>query len=173
MLSQWTGLRWRAIPTPHGISSGGYTGTNTTATSRTCAGSPSVEKPGVVPSTPGHAGRYYYWSPEGGSDPMNTPKDPTRGNPPTSHVSYLQQRCQDCQVSEEATKLSLREKLREKTYDSLFGKWVGWCSERDADPISCPTGLVVNFLAHLFEQGYQYRSLKFLPLSYLIHAWEG
>ena len=30
-------------------------------------------------------------------------------------------------------------------------------SERVADPISCPIGEVVNFLAHLFEQGYQYK----------------
>ena len=47
-----------------------------------------------------------------------------------------------------------------KSYNSLFQKWVGWCKERDSDPISGPTSEVANFLAHLFELGYQYRSLN-------------
>ena len=85
----------------------------------------------------------------------------TRSNPNTSRVGYLRQRYKDCQISEGATKLFLaswRQKSS-KTYDSLFGKWISWCSERDCDPISCPIGEVVNFLAHVLEQGYQYRSI--------------
>ena len=55
-----------------------------------------------------------------------------------------------------------------KSYNPLFGKWVGWCSERNADPISCPIGEALNFLSHLFEQGYQYRSLNaYTQLSHL------
>ena len=90
----------------------------------------------------------------------HSPREPSRGNSPTSRVGYLRQRYKDCQISEGATKLLLaswRQKSS-KTYDSLFGKWTSWCSERDSDPLSCPIGEVVNFLAHLFEQGYQYRS---------------
>ena len=78
-------------------------------------------------------------------------------------MDYLRQRYKDCQVSEGATKLLLvswRQKSS-KTNDSLFGKWVRWCCERDSDPISCPLGKVVNFLADLYEQGYQYRSINF------------
>ena len=32
--------------------------------------------------------------------------------------------------------------------------------ERDTDPVSCPINDVVNFLAELFQKGYQYRSLN-------------
>ena len=32
--------------------------------------------------------------------------------------------------------------------------------ERDCDLISCPIGEVINFLAHFFEQCYQYRSIN-------------
>ena len=139
------------------------TGTNTAAASRACAGSPSVESPGVVPSAPGDAGGDTTTDPpEGGSDPTHTPRDHAGGNPPTSRVGYLRQRYHDCQISEEATRLLLaswRQKSS-KSYDSLFGKWVGWCSTRGTDPISCPIGEVVYFLAQLFEQGYQYRSLN-------------
>ena len=43
---------------------------------------------------------------------------------------------------------------------SLASGSARWCCERDSDPISCPLGEVVNFLADLYEQGYQYRSIN-------------
>ena len=77
-------------------------------------------------------------------------------------MEYLRGRYKEQQLSEKATELMLaswREKSS-KAYDSQFQKWIGWCSKRSADPISCPIGEVVNFLADLFSQGYQYRSLN-------------
>ena len=100
--------------------------------------------------------------PEEGYDSGHTPREPPRGNPTSSRVGYLRQRYKNCHISEGATKLLLaswRQKSS-KTYDSLFGKWIGWCTERDSDPISGPIGEVVNFLAHLYVQGYQYRSIN-------------
>ena len=47
-----------------------------------------------------------------------------------------------------------------KSYDSLFTKWHSWCRERDADPFSGPIINVVNFLATLHKQGYQYNSIN-------------
>ena len=47
-----------------------------------------------------------------------------------------------------------------KSYDSLFNKWVCWCNEQNADPVSGPISDVVNFLADLFKQGYEYKSLN-------------
>ena len=54
---------------------------------------------------------------------------------------------------------SLREKSS-KTYESQFQKWISWCSALSVNPISCPVSEVVNFMADLFIQGYQYRSLN-------------
>ena len=48
----------------------------------------------------------------------------------------------------------------QKTYESQFQKWISWCGAKSVNPISCPVGEVVNFLANLFDQGYQYRSLS-------------
>ena len=76
--------------------------------------------------------------------------------PPTSRVEYLRRQYKERQLSEKATELM----LASKTYESQFQKWVSWCSTLSVDPISCPIGEVVNFLADLFEQGYQYRSLN-------------
>ena len=81
---------------------------------------------------------------------------------PTSRVDYLRRRYKEQQLSEEAAELMLsswREKSA-KSYDSQFQRWLGWCRARGADPISCPIGEVINFLADLFTQGYQYSSIN-------------
>ena len=127
-------------------------------TSGTC-----VEGTGLVPSDTGNAsGLSTPDPPEEGPNHSHTPRQLSRSDPPASHVASLRQRYKDCQILEEATKLLLaswRQKSS-RTYDSLFGKWASWCSEQDCDPISCPIGEVINFLGHLFEQGYQYCSIN-------------
>ena len=137
--------------------------TDTPTTSRACPSGTSMEGTRLVPSAAGDASRGPTSdSPEEGSNLSHTSGQPPRSGPPTSRVGYLRQRYKDCQISEGATELLLaswRQKSS-KTYDSLFGKWASWCCERDRDPISCPIGDVINFLAHLYEQGYQYRSLN-------------
>ena len=139
------------------------TGTDTPTESRAGTSGTSVESTSMVPSTTGDVSTHTTPdSPKEGPDRGHSSREPPRCNPPTSHVGYLRLRYKDCQISEGATKLLLaswRQKSS-KTYDSLFGKWTSWCSERDSDPVSCPIGEVVNFLAHLFEQGYQYRSIN-------------
>lgn len=47
-----------------------------------------------------------------------------------------------------------------KSYDSLFTWWHSWCSEWDADPFSGPITNVVNFLASLHRERYQYNSIN-------------
>lgn len=82
--------------------------------------------------------------------------------PSTSRVAYLRERYRDQELSEEATSLMLKS-WRTKTnrsYDSLFDKWYSWCCARDSDPFSGPINEVVNFLANLYTEGYQYRSYR-------------
>ena len=89
-------------------------------------------------------------------------RGPTRPNPTSSRVAYLRQHYSGQKLSTEATDLLLSS-WRSKTsqsYDSLCKKWIGWCSEWHYDPVSGPIEDVVNFLAHLHEMGYQYRSLN-------------
>ena len=53
-------------------------------------------------------------------------------------LDYLRDRFKNQEISEEASTLLLaswRNKIA-KSYDSLFGRWVSWYSERDTDPIS-------------------------------------
>ena len=77
-------------------------------------------------------------------------------------MAYLRQQYKDEQISNAGTKLLLASwrSKSSKSYDSLFGKWVCWCRQRSADPISGPISDMVNLLTHLFEEGYQYHSLN-------------
>ena len=99
---------------------------------------------------------------KGGPNVGNAGGNITRGNPQTSRVDYLKQSYSTKNISESASRLLLsswRDKSS-KSYDSLFKKWVGWCEERNADPIASPVNEVVNFLADLHDKGYSYRSLN-------------
>ena len=65
-------------------------------------------------------------------------------------------------VSTQASELLLSS-WRTKTnssYNSLFSKWASWCEQRNRDPTAGPVEDVVNFLAELYAEGYQYRSLN-------------
>ena len=65
-------------------------------------------------------------------------------------------------ISNRDTKLLLAswQSKSSKSYDSMFQKWIGWCKERNTDPISGPVSEVANFLADLYEKGYQQRSIN-------------
>ena len=89
----------------------------------------------------------------------NSTLSPTE--PSTSRVEYLRQRLDSQGLSGEAAELILsswRTKTN-KSYDSLFGHWSRWCNQRKADPFSGPVSNVVNFLASLYQEGYQYNSI--------------
>ena len=100
-------------------------------------------------------------TPDRGFDTTNPPNQLPKHTAPASRVAYLRAKFSAQRISPQASKLLLaswREKSG-KTYDSLFRKWAGWCTERDIDPLSGDVTSVVNFLADLFHQGYQHRSL--------------
>ena len=42
----------------------------------------------------------------------------------------------------------------------MFQKWMGLCQEWNSDPISGPISEVANFLADLFDKGYQQKSIN-------------
>ena len=48
--------------------------------------------------------------------------------------------------------------VRRNANRSMF-QLPGWCAEGDRDPVSGPIEDVVNFLAHLHVEGYQYHCL--------------
>ncbi len=122
-------------------------------------GGTGLEIAALVPGCPGNVGRL---------SEDNTGEPPCQGissstvTTPISRMEYLRKRYASEKLSEEASGLLLKSwrSKTNKSYDSLFRKWSGWCMERGSDPFSGPIVSVVNFLADLHKQGYKYQSLN-------------
>ena len=84
------------------------------------------------------------------------------GGAKISSMAHIRESFTSRGISTEATDLLLSS-WRPKTksnYNLLFVKWSCWCTERNRDPTMGPVEDIINFLAQLFKEGYQYRSLN-------------
>ena len=82
--------------------------------------------------------------------------------PTSGRMEHIRESLRSQGFSEQATSL-IAKSWRTKTnqsYDSLFKRWDRWCSERGSNPFSGPVSELANFLASLFEEGYQYSSIN-------------
>ena len=64
-------------------------------------------------------------------------------------------------ISERASNLILlsRREGTNSNYCSSWNKWASWCDKQKVDPFRCTLKWVLDFLAKLFDQGYQYTSV--------------
>ena len=139
----------RPDPTVRSNSTGQYSATG-----------PSLEDPALVSSSSGNANRL---SPVDSNQQLGHGGSRTDApNPQTGRMAYLRDMLRSQEFSEEATTLLLKSwrSKTNKSYDSLFGKWAGWCHERSLNPFSAPVTDVANFLATLHSKGYKYNSIN-------------
>ena len=97
-----------------------------------------------------------------GSDATGTRIPDAARGAPTGRLAYLRQSYSSRGFSGQASDLMLAS-WRDKTnsnYGSSFSRWSSWCQQRGRDPLSGPIEDVVNFLAGLYSEGYQYQSLN-------------
>ena len=143
--------------------SGLDTGSNTEG--QHCTDCPSVEDTGMVPITIAAPVRLPDTNTSQGHDDTSSQPAPVTSSGTGSTVgrmAYIRRSCKAGNLSDEATQLlmaSWRSKSQ-SSYNSLFHKWEGWCSQRKRNPIFGPVEDVANFLAYLFEKGYSYSSLN-------------
>ena len=129
-------------------------------------GSPSgssLERPAMVPGSLEHAlGVSLTDSSTPQPGPESSGTGSTRVDPPASRMAYLLEKFSDSSFSEEAADLLLASwrTTSSQSYNPHFRKLISWCSARGSNPVSGPVDEVVNFLAYLFKQGYQSRSLN-------------
>ena len=79
-----------------------------------------------------------------------------------NHMAHLRESYISRGFSRQASDFMLAS-WRDKTntnYGSSSAKWAGWCQQQNPDPLSGPIEDIVNFLAGLFSEGYQYQSLN-------------
>ena len=96
-------------------------------------------------------------------------KEPSRRNTHPSSKSHNKVSCLDYYrqhlakkgISERASNLILssRREGTNSNYCSPWNEWASWCDKLKVDPFRCTKKRVLDFLAKLFEQGYQYRSV--------------
>ena len=51
------------------------------------------------------------------------------------------------------------------SYESACHNWSGWCNQQKVDPFQCSLSHVLNYLADLFSQNYEYRSINLCKSS--------
>ena len=133
--------------------------TNTGSESKHSASGTCVEDTDIVPDTVRNADRLFVDpSTPRQANTTNDTNDEARGRASTSCMAYLRQLYRNKHISSVGMELLLASwrTKSSKSYDSLFGKLVCLCHQGGADPISEPISDVVNFLAHLHEEGYQH-----------------
>ena len=111
---------------------------------------------------------------EGGTDPApqhsrhnpgtqgrTTPPCPT-GTPTVSRVARVRESLGSKGLSDRV--VSIMQKswrgATESAYSSVWRRWSSWCTEREADPVSAPINLVLEFLTDLYDEGKQYRTIN-------------
>ena len=121
-----------------------------------CPGSPCVESTTMVRTATIHDSGLATPTSEAGN------QSTVRSEPSVSRVEHLRKSFDSQGLSVQATELVLQSwrTKTNKSYDSLFRKWNRWCIERGSNPISGPVSEVANFLAALYQKGYQYNSIN-------------
>ena len=45
-------------------------------------------------------------------------------------------------------------------YQTYLSKWIKWCTDKCCNPLTSPISTAIDFLAHLYDQGYSYSSIN-------------
>ena len=79
-----------------------------------------------------------------------------------SRVEDIRDRLQTEGISEEAAHLVSKAWSRgtNSAYQLAWTRWERWCLSRDPDSYTCDVKFFINFLASLFEQGLQHRTVN-------------
>ena len=78
------------------------------------------------------------------------------------HVDHIRERLLKKGVSETASQLitSTRRKSSESNYNSFWRMWASWCDKQPFDAFRCDGIKVLDYLALLFQNIYEYRTLE-------------
>ena len=85
----------------------------------------------------------------------------SKSNNVVSRLDYYRQHLARKGISERASNLILSSRTEDtnSNYCSSWNKWASWCDKQNIDPFRCALEWVLDFLAELFEQDCQYRSV--------------
>ena len=84
-----------------------------------------------------------------------------KSNNAISSMGSLTKRLAEEEISERPSDfiISSRRQFTLSTYSPARNKWIRWYFEQNVDPVRCNVNWVLDFLAVLFESGYEYRTI--------------
>ena len=127
---------------------------------------PSMAESTILPSAPGNVCRLSntaapsdgsVTSPGGTTAPTNSKRDSK-----ISGVENLRRSTEMQGFSTKASELlmSAWRKGTQSAYNCCWKQWHSWCDKRKIDPFCASLEHITNFLAELYEQGYEYRTIN-------------
>ena len=83
------------------------------------------------------------------------------GVPKVSGLACLRSSLETEGISKRAVTLisSARRKGTNTHYESAWRRWTNWCDQRKVDPTRCDLKWILDFLAELFELGFEYNTI--------------
>jgi hypothetical protein len=129
---------------------------------------PSSSTGNTMPNVPAVGSRNTRESCQPNNDPSNV------STPASSRLACFQRVCETGDLPEHVTRLlsAATRKSTNKTYDSVWRKWCGWCDPRQIDPISAGFSNILTFLVEQFEKNLQYRKVNvFRSAISFTHRW--
>ena len=128
--------------------------------------SASVANSILVPSVAGIPGGYSNAIAAGSESPQrplqSEASNDGAGYPAACRLESVRKQHLAKGISEKATELITASwsSGTNTAYQSAWRKWDCWCAQRQIDPFSCDIRFFLNFLAELFDQGLQHRSIS-------------
>lgn len=134
--------------------------------SQIAADNASMADTSLVPKTTANVNKKPYSS----ATITRPPKGPIGKQPSTDKKLYSQISGMDCVrkslfaegISEESAKLIIQARRggTRSHYESAWGKWCSWCSERQISPTGCSLNHILQFLTELFHKGLEYSTIS-------------
>ena len=97
-------------------------------------------------------------------------EEPERGRPPfgnkqifsTGGLEGYRETSDKSDISERTAHLivNLKRQSSSVNYNSFWKKWSSWCYRKQIDPFRCPINYALDFLASLYEEEYEHRSIN-------------
>ena len=131
-----------------------------------CSNSTSVVQPGMVPFTAPESTGCTNLAPQ--HDGHNTESSgratPTcsGGTSSTSRMACIRESYGAKGLSDRVVsimQMSWRTST-ESAYSSVWRRWSSWCAQRQADPVSAPLNVILDYLTQLYQEGKQYRTIN-------------
>ena len=124
-----------------------------------CSNSTGMVQPGMVPITAPESAGCTNLAPQ--QDGHNTESSgrpaPTcsGGTPSTSRMACIRESYGTKGLSDRVVSI-----MQMSAYSNVWRRWSSWCAQQQADPVSAPLNVILDYLTEMYQEGKQYRTIN-------------